>query len=106
VFSFVQSGVNALRSTSKEYFVTRIVDAIMNVGTGSSSSSSHPVDVESYLYFDPKIQKMSNGEVPRKTTPFSEAIVFILGGGCYAEHQNLQDYAAVRRDRHTESYRC
>jgi hypothetical protein len=38
---------------------------------------------------------MSNGEVPRKTTPFSEAMVFVLGGGCFAEYQNLQDYGAV-----------
>lgn len=31
--------------------------------------------------------------MPRKSTPYKEAIVFVIGGGNYVEYQNLQEYA-------------
>jgi len=50
--------------------------------------------VENYLYFDPKVQKkMRQSSIPRKNTPFKEAVVFVIGGGNYVEYQNLQEYA-------------
>jgi len=36
---------------------------------------------------------MRQTSIPRKNTPFKDAIVFIIGGGNYVEYQNLQDYA-------------
>jgi hypothetical protein len=35
--------------------------------------------------------------MPRKNTPYTHAIVFVIGGGNYVEFQNLQDYAKVYR---------
>jgi len=49
--------------------------------------------IENFAYFDPKLTK-SKGPIikGRITTPFKEGFVFILGGACYLEYQNLQDY--------------
>ena len=33
---------------------------------------------------------LPNVQVPRTKTPFSDAIVFVVGGGNYIEYQNLQ----------------
>merc|ERR1712096_286789 len=40
--------------------------------------------IDDYKYLDPKII--------RTKTPFSDQIVFGVGGGNYFEYQNLQDY--------------
>jgi len=48
---------------------------------------------EQYIYLDPKISSTTN--VPRKTTPFREAIVFVIGGGNYIEYQNILDHFKV-----------
>ena len=37
------------------------------------------------------------GNIPRKNTPFNQAIVFTVGGGNYVEYQNLMDYAKVNK---------
>jgi len=80
------AGVKALLPTTKELYVTRLVDAIMEMKS--------ELGVENYCYFDPKIQKkMRQTAIPRKNTPFKESIVFIIGGGNYVEYQNLQEYA-------------
>ena len=70
-------------------------------------------ETEKYLYLDPKgillslwciiwtegwdvvvVVKSRVGEgKARSVTPFRESIVFVLGGGNYAEYQNLQDHA-------------
>ena len=42
-----------------------------------------------YLYFDPK----GNAQTKRRTQPYREGIVFVVGGGNYLEYHNLQDYA-------------
>ena len=35
-------------------------------------------------------------QMARTKTPFSDAIVFVVGGGNYIEYQNLQDYVKSR----------
>lgn len=80
------AGVKALLPTSKELYITRIVDCIMEM--------KNELGVENFLYFDPKIPKKLNS-IPRKNTPFKEAIVFMIGGGNYVEYQNLQEYSKV-----------
>ncbi|KAK5578989.1 hypothetical protein RB653_008665 [Dictyostelium firmibasis] len=80
--NFFQQGVRALLPKSKDLFVTRIVESIMDL--------KNTLDAD-YLYLDPKIQNKSN--VPKRTTPFKEAIVFTVGGGNYVEYQNLQDFS-------------
>ena len=43
-------------------------------------------------YLDPKSLRDSSA-VPRAKTPFTDAVVFMVGGGNYIEYQNLQEYA-------------
>lgn len=51
---------------------------------------------EDYRYFDPKqLRSSENSQIPRNKTPFTEAIVFVIGGGNYIEYQNLVDYTRV-----------
>lgn len=55
-------------------------------------------DTDDYRYFDPKLLKPSEGgsTAPLKNrAQFQDAIVFMVGGGTYAEYQNLVDYAKV-----------
>ena len=84
------TGFQALMPSNKELYITRIVDAIMEMKNDSS--------VDNYLYFDPKVQKkLRQSSIPRKNTPFKDAIVFTVGGGNYVEYQNLQEYAKVTK---------
>eukprot|EP00727_Mastigamoeba_balamuthi_P004278 m51a1_g13848 putative sec1 family domain-containing protein 1 isoform 1 (646) ;mRNA; f:562971-565584 len=76
-------GVRALQPKSTNYYVTRVVDALMDLRGVQMGIE------DSYIYLDPKISK---GPAPRKTTPFNDGIVFVIGGGNYVEHQNLMDY--------------
>lgn len=79
----VSASVKYLVPENKDYHVTRIVDAVMEL------KDAH--GVENFLYLDPKFPP---NQAPRKNTPFRESIVFMVGGGNYVEYQNLQDYAA------------
>jgi len=107
ISSLFQTGVNSIKMwipNTKDLYVTKIVDAIMEL--------KNIPEIEEYSYFDPKITSTEN--VPRmsfcllyysgadqcvtisgKTTPFKEAVVFVVGGGNYVEYQNLQDYTRV-----------
>lgn len=87
VFSFVQSGVSNILSTqTSDLYVTRVLDCLMDM------KATMP-EVDNYLYLDPKIQGLQAGAIPRKTTPYRNAIVFTIGGGNYVEYQNLQNMA-------------
>ncbi|KYR01911.1 Sec1-like family protein [Tieghemostelium lacteum] len=76
-------GVRSLLPKSKDLFVTRIVESIMDLKNSPLESDFH--------YLDPKITNKSN--IPKRATPFKEAIVFVVGGGNYVEYQNLQDFS-------------
>ena len=43
-------------------------------------------------YLDPKSLRGSSA-VPRAKTPFTDAVVFMVGGGNYIKNQKLQKYA-------------
>lgn len=45
---------------------------------------------EAYLYLDPKLREMADPGAARSRGPPREVIVFMIGGGCYSEYQNLQ----------------
>lgn len=45
---------------------------------------------ESYLYLDPKLRERADPAAARARGPPREVIVFMIGGGCYSEYQNLQ----------------
>lgn len=49
---------------------------------------------EAYLYLDPKLRERADPAAARSRGPPREVIVFMIGGGCYSEYQNLQ----VRRE--------
>lgn len=86
------AGVKALMPITKELHVTKIVDAITEIKSDTN------LGTDNFLYFDPKIPKklkQNPNAIPRKNTPFKDAIVFIVGGGNYFEYQNLQEYAKV-----------
>lgn len=54
---------------------------------------------DEYLYLDPKVKGDVDLKLLRNMTraPYREVITFIIGGGCYAEYQNLQMIANDRR---------
>jgi len=79
--SMFSAGIQLFVPATKDYYVTRIVDAIMEIKQDKLTAD--------FLYFDPKFPP----NAPRKNTPFTEAIVFMVGGGNYLEFQNLKEYA-------------
>ncbi len=92
--SFI-SGVKNLLPQKKDLLVSRAVDCFME---GTSVQ-----EFDDYLVFDPKqsrgmkLNYSSKGGVKSNmsnvTNSFSEAIVFVVGGGNYFEYQNLIDYS-------------
>lgn len=54
---------------------------------------------DEYLYLDPKVKGDVDVKALRNMTraPVREAITFVIGGGSYAEYQNLQMIANERR---------
>ena len=64
-------------------FGVKIVDEMMEQKAGKYN--------DEYRYMDPKSLR-GGSEVPRTKTAFSDAVVFVVGGGNYIEYQNLQDY--------------
>jgi len=88
--SIVSKGIEQLIPRAKDYYVTHLVNSVMDL--------SEEKDVKDYLYLDPKFG--STG-VPRKNTPFKEAIVFMIGGGNYLEYQNIKD--SLKRKTHSSS---
>lgn len=54
-------------------------------------------ETDDFRYFDPKVLKPSN-TAPRGVQ-YSDAIVFVVGGGNYIEYQNLVDFCKVSATR-------
>jgi hypothetical protein len=73
--------------TRRELPVTQIVDAVMEGNTSASC-------VEDYITFDPKTTKQEAITFQRPQT-FTDAIVFVIGGGNYYEYHNLREYCQV-----------
>ena len=83
----VLAGVRNLLPSNSDLPVTRLLDALL---TGRESA-----EADRFLYFDPKLPK-AKAAAPgrgRVNGGYKDAVVFVLGGGCYAEYQNVQDYA-------------
>jgi len=94
--NFVMAGVKNLVVKKHNLPVTKIVDDIMEQKQGKFN--------DEYKYLDPKILRgHDGGQIPRTKTPFSDAIVFVVGGGNYIEYQNLQDYVKTKNMGHTTS---
>eukprot|EP00624_Nannochloropsis_granulata_P003953 evm.model.NODE_2982_length_36456_cov_21.122120.7 len=65
-------------------YVTRVVDNLCCFKPNSED--------ESFLYLDPKVKGVDPSTVKGRAS-YREVIVFMIGGGCYAEYQNLQEYS-------------
>jgi hypothetical protein len=83
--------VSTMFSKIHKHRATRIVENLCEMKPNSED--------DEYLYLDPKVK----GDVDVKAlrtmsrAPVKEAITFVIGGGCYAEYQNLQMIANERR---------
>lgn len=93
---FVMEGVKNLVVKKHNLPVTRIVDSLMEMKSNT--------EVDNYRYFDPKLAKAMDGGA-RNKVPYSEAIVFLVGGGNYIEYQNLMDYVKAKPGKRI-SYGC
>ena len=92
-FDNLLSGVKNFLPARKDSVVTRIVDAFMEP---SSASTDTLASTDEYLLFDPRQQRSTMGKASsaNKRMNFSEAIVFVVGGGSYVEYSALQEHAA------------
>lgn len=87
--SFI-SGVKNLLPSKKNLQITRAVDCFME--------GNNIAEFEDYLLLDPKVTRGTKSPLrggQQRGTVHSDAIVFVVGGGNYLEHQNLTDYAQV-----------
>lgn len=83
--------VSTMFSKLHKHRATRIVENLCEMKPASED--------DEYLYLDPKVK----GDVDMKAlrsmsrTPVREVVTFVIGGGCYAEYQNIQMIANERR---------
>ena len=69
----------------RELPVTRIVDGLMENKAGG--------EAEDFAYYDPNVHDDSGARPREARKPVREAVVFVVGGGSYVEHGDLQEYA-------------
>lgn len=83
ISSGISQAVKNLIPVGDQLAATRLVEAIME--------QKNTPEAEAFVYIDPKARQGAT----RVTAPFTEAIVFVVGGGNYSEYQNLQDHIAT-----------
>lgn len=83
--------VGSMFSKIHKHRATRIVENLCDMKPNSED--------DEYIYLDPKVKGDVDMKALRNMTraPVREAITFVIGGGCYAEYQNLQMIANERR---------
>jgi hypothetical protein len=69
------------------------LSAVVSVLMSNTASTDSADPCRSYLYFDPKVGAQHQAAPPRRTTPFEDALVFVVGGGNYTEYQNICGHA-------------
>ncbi|KAI1002342.1 hypothetical protein K3495_g5860 [Podosphaera aphanis] len=112
-FENLISGVKNFLPVNRDLTITKITESIMDPGGASSSAIAK---TENYLYFDPRSSTargiMPPASVTRKAEQmpdsigrgegasfgqrrqgFTEAVVFVVGGGSMDEYGNLQEWA-------------
>ncbi|OZJ05627.1 hypothetical protein BZG36_01526 [Bifiguratus adelaidae] len=80
------AGVKNLLPSKKEFAVTKVVTSIM-------TPSNDVNETDDFLVFDPRAGKHAK---PQRKVAYSDAIVFVVGGGNYVEYQNLQEAAMLQ----------
>jgi len=83
--------VSSLLGKIHKHHATRVVENLCEMKPGTED--------EDFLYLDPKVKGEVDVAKLRTMTrsPVREVITFMIGGGCYAEYQNLQMVATDRR---------
>ena len=94
---FVMEGVKNLVVKKHNLPITKILDSLMELKSSS--------EVDNYRYFDPKLTRSVDPSSGRSKMPFSDAIVFVVGGGNYIEYHNLMDYVKNKAGKRI-SYGC
>ncbi|CDZ96576.1 sly1 vesicle trafficking sec1-like protein [Phaffia rhodozyma] len=100
-FESIISGVKNFLPAQKNLTVTRLVEALMEPATASTQALQ---DTDDYLLFDPRSARPSaglgrsagggaGGGGGKNRHVFSEAVVFVVGGGGYVEYTNLTEWA-------------
>ena len=70
------------------------LSAIMSVLQSNSASAADDDDPnKSFLYLDPK--QHGSAAPQRRTAPFDDAVLFVVGGGNYTEYQNVTSHATA-----------
>lgn len=99
LLSMATAQVKHYLPSSKNYTTTQLVDDIINrKGSGSSC--------DGYLFYDPKVNDIRGVSDYLKGTTFDNVIVFVVGGGCYCEYENLKNYAKSSRSKKNIIYGC
>ncbi len=80
------------RVRGNTYTITRPTSPVLN----EKSLLDYGEEDEAYLYLDPKLGERADPAAARSRGPPREVIVFMIGGGCYSEYQNLQVRAVGR----------
>ncbi|WAQ87115.1 hypothetical protein PtA15_8A16 [Puccinia triticina] len=91
----ILSGVKNFLPGRKDFIVTRLIEALMDPAAASNQALA---DIDDYLTLDPRASRSfstpSHQNKKANRIAFSEAIVFVVGGGGYVEASNLQEFAA------------
>jgi sec1 family domain-containing protein 1 len=95
-FGSLLASVKNLIPAQKTTVITNIVQALMN-------NAAHSPVVQEYLYFDPRTTRGGGGGGAgirgRWTGAFSDAVVFVVGGGGVMEYGYLQEWACGQAGR-------
>ena len=87
--------VSSMLGKNHKHYATQVVENLCEMKPSTED--------DDYLYLDPRVK----GDVDvvklrmMNRSPVHEATAFVIGGGCYAEYQNLQ---MVANERRTVSY--
>jgi hypothetical protein len=87
--------VSSMLGKSHKHYATQVVENLCEMKPGTED--------DDYLYLDPRVKGDVDVQKLRtmSRSPVYETTAFVIGGGCYAEYQNLQ---MVANERRTVSY--
>mmetsp|Transcript_10169 Transcript_10169/g.21541 ORF Transcript_10169/g.21541 Transcript_10169/m.21541 type:complete len:653 (-) Transcript_10169:160-2118(-) len=87
--------VSSMLGKNHKHYATQVVENLCEMKLGTED--------DDYLYLDPRVKGDVDVQKLRSMSrsPVHEATAFVIGGGCYAEYQNLQ---MVANERRTVSY--
>ena len=94
---FVMEGVKNLVIKKHNLPITKVLDQLMELKPGA--------ETDQYRYYDPKLARQTDTMARKTKVPYSNAIVFVVGGGNYIEYQNLNDYIGAKPGKQV-SYGC